>query len=230
MLVRWLNPDPPQPQSGLSDSIAGQLADHIEGFVSRRAQPLADEITGVFREQVARLVATHAVTSSSALALIGRTKRAILGARRVVLAQAEIALSEQRVIAQAFGLEPEFLRLVRDSLDALFTECRAAAANDIRPLLEQVFVDNPMRDMTRRVAQQRAKVRLGAGAARLGNTPVTGPYQPQGSMDVLTTKAQATFHVPFSPFAIKFVWPVHEVPRPLRVGVRAGLCRLIQLT
>jgi hypothetical protein len=201
MLVRWLNPDPPQPQSGLSDSISGQLADHVEGFVSRRVQPLADEITGVFREQVARLVATNAVTSSSALALIGRTKRAILGTRRVVLAQAQIALSEQRVIAEAFGLEPEFLRLVRDSVDGALSQCRAIAADDIRPLLEQVFVDAPVREMALRLAHQRRKMRLRAGAARLGNIIVVQAKERQPSFSVLRGVAEGACHMPYSPFA-----------------------------
>jgi hypothetical protein len=74
------------------------------------------------------------------------------------------------VLAKAFGLEREFLQLIYDSIDTVLTRCRAEAAEEIRPVLERVFLDAPIGDLARAVARQRARLSLGLGAARLGNT------------------------------------------------------------
>jgi hypothetical protein len=203
MLARKVYLYPQPPESGLSDSIALQLAEPVGVFVSGRVQPIADELSALFREQV-RLVlrAERPTASASALALVGRTKLAMAEARRALLVQATGALGRERVLAQAFGLEREFLQFVRDSVDAVLSRCRASAADEMRPVLEQVFLDAPMRKVARAVARERAKAPLRSGAARLGNSPIVSSAQAQPSFAVLSLAAVGTMAAPFSPFVV----------------------------
>jgi hypothetical protein len=180
-----------------------QLAEAVEAFVGGSVHPIADAIGTLFREQVKwLLIRERPADSASALALVGRTKRAIAVARRALIAQAGTALAEQRVLAQASGLEREFLEFTCDSIDTVLTRCRAEAAEEIRPVLERVFLDVPIGDLARAVARQRARLSLRLGVARLGNTAVLCFGKVQQGFAVLSAQGRGRLVSSFSPLVV----------------------------
>jgi hypothetical protein len=106
------------------------------------------------------------------------------------------------VLAKAFGLEREFLQLIYDSIDTVLTRCRAEAAEEIRPVLERVFLDVPIGDLARAVARQRARLSLRLGAARLGNTAVLCFREVQQGFAVFSAQGRGRLETPFSPFVV----------------------------